>query len=310
MSEWAAVFPGQGSQVVGMGKDLAEAYAVVRETFAEADEVLGFPLSQLCFAGPEDELTRTVNTQPALLTVSVAIYRLLAREGFRPVAACGHSLGEYSALVAAGALEFADALRTVRLRGKLMEEAVAPGVGTMAAILGLSDEDVVKICREVGGVEPATYNAPGQVVIAGLVEAVERAMELAKARGARRAQRLNVSGPFHSSLLADAGRRLAEWLADVPVKPPAIPVWANVSATATSDPEQIRRNLAEQVSAPVRWVECVHAMRQWGVASFVEVGPGRVLSGLIKRIDRDAVVENVDSAATFERFVREITQAG
>ena len=302
MGKQAAVFPGQGSQAVGMGKDLAEAYPIVRDTFAEADDILGFPLSELCFNGPEEALTRTVNTQPALLTVSVAIYRLLRSKGFSPQAAAGHSLGEYSALVAAGSLDFADALRTVRLRGRLMEEAVPAGEGTMGAILGLSDDEVIALCREVGGVEPATFNAPGQVVVAGRTEAVDRALAAAKERGARRTQRLNVSGPFHSSLLAEAGRKLGEWLAGIRIEPPDIPVYANVTARPMSSPEEIRENLAAQVSAPVRWVESVEAMAAAGFDTFVEVGPGRVLSGLVKRIAREASVENFGSAEDLARL--------
>lgn len=303
----AAVFPGQGSQYVGMGKELAEKHPIVAETFAEADEALKFSLSRLCFEGPEEELTLTRNTQPALLVTSVAIFRLLEAHGFAPDLGAGHSLGEYSALVAAGAMSFADAVRTVRLRGELMEEAVPPGQGTMAAILGLERELVEALCREVAGVvEPATYNSPGQVVVAGDTEAVHALMERALAKGARRAQLLKVSGPFHSSLLAGAGQRLGEWLASIPIAPPKFPVYSNVTAAPVTTPEEIRACLARQVSAPVRWEESVRNMVAEGATRFVEVGPGRVLSGLIKRIEREAELFNVESEGTFQAFLQEV----
>ncbi len=305
----AAVFPGQGSQYVGMGKELAEKHPIVAETFAEADEALKFSLSRLCFEGPEEELTLTRNTQPALLVTSVAIFRLLEAHGFAPDLGAGHSLGEYSALVAAGAMSFADAVRTVRLRGELMEEAVPPGQGTMAAILGLERELVEALCREVAGVvEPATYNSPGQVVVAGDTEAVHALMERALAKGARRAQLLKVSGPFHSSLLAGAGQRLGEWLASIPIAPPKFPVYSNVTAAPVTTPEEIRACLAWQVSAPVRWEESVRNMVAEGATRFVEVGPGRVLSGLIKRIEREAELFNVESEGTFQAFLQEVAR--
>lgn len=287
-----------------MGRELAEAHPVVAETFAEADRVLGFPLSRLCFEGPEEELTLTRNTQPALLTASVATMRLLQSKGFEPAAAAGHSLGEYSALVAAGALSFEEALVTVRLRGELMESAVPSGEGAMAAILGLPKEEVEAICREAEGVvEPATYNSPGQVVVAGESAAVASAMKLAEARGARRVQLLKVSGPFHSSLLKPAGDRLADQLARIAVSEPRIPVYANVTARPYTSAGEIRELLREQVSSPVLWEATVEAMLADGIDTFVEVGPGRVLSGLIRRIRRDAAVYNVDSVATLEAFL-------
>lgn len=301
MREAAAVFPGQGSQYVGMGRELAQTYPEVKEAFAEADEVLRFALSELCFSGPEEELRRTENTQPALLATSVAIYRLLEARGFRPAAAAGHSLGEYSALVAAGALTYADALRTVRLRGRLMEEAVPAGKGTMAAVLGLAAEEVEALCREVDGVvEPATYNSPGQVVVAGESEAVADLAERAKAKGARRVQPLNVSGPFHSSLLAEAGRRLGEWLREIPISAPRIPVYANTTAAPLASPEEIRSALTLQVSTAVRWEESVRAMVLAGHERFIEIGPGRVLSGLIRRIHKESVVQNVEDQASLD----------
>ncbi len=289
---------------MGMGKELAEAYPIVAETFAEADRVLGFSLSRLCFEGPEEELTLTRNTQPALLAASVATMRLLQSKGFEPAAAAGHSLGEYSALVAAGAISFEEALVTVRVRGELMESAVPAGQGSMAAILGLPKEEVEALCREVPGVvEPATYNSPGQVVVAGETGAVAELMKLAEERGARRAQLLKVSGPFHSSLLKPAGDRLAEQLARISVTGPRIPVYANVTARPYTSADEIRNLLREQVSSPVLWESTVEAMLADGIDTFVEVGPGRVLSGLIKRISREAVVYNVDSVATLEAFL-------
>ena len=289
---------------MGMGKELAEAYPIVAETFAEADRVLGFSLSRLCFEGPEEELTLTRNTQPALLAASVATMRLLQSKGFEPAAAAGHSLGEYSALVAAGAISFEEALVTVRVRGELMESAVPAGQGSMAAILGLPKEEVEALCREVPGVvEPATYNSPGQVVVAGETGAVAALMKLAEERGARRAQLLKVSGPFHSSLLKPAGDRLAEQLARISVTGPRIPVYANVTARPYTSADEIRNLLREQVSSPVLWESTVEAMLADGIDTFVEVGPGRVLSGLIKRISREAVVYNVDSVATLEAFL-------
>lgn len=304
MGKVAAVFPGQGSQSVGMGKELAEAYPVVAETFREADRILGLPLSQLCFEGPEEELTLTRNTQPALLTASVATFRLLREKGFQPAAAAGHSLGEYSALVAAGAISFEEALVTVRLRGELMESAVPAGEGSMAAILGLDRGAVEAICKEIEGVvEPATYNSPGQVVVAGESGAVEAAMKLAQERGARRVQLLKVSGPFHSSLLRPAGERLAERLAAVTLRTPEVPVYANVTARPYTSPDEIRSLLQEQVSSPVRWEETVEAMWDAGIDTFVEIGPGRVLSGLIRRIRKDATVHNVESVATLQELL-------
>jgi len=299
----AVVFPGQGSQKVGMGKELAAAYEVARRTFEEADDVLGFSVSRLCFEGPEEELVRTENTQPALLTTCVAVFRALREEGFEPQAAAGHSLGEYAALVAAGAVDFAAAVETVRLRGQLMEAAVPGGAGTMAAVLGLDDETVEALCTEEEGiVVPATYNAPGQVVVAGETGAVLRVMEKAKQRGARRVQRLNVSGPFHSPLLAAAGVSLAEKLEKIAVRPPAIPVYSNVTAQPVASAGEIKDNLAKQVSAPVRWVETIRNMAADGIDSFVEAGPGKVLSGLIKRILDGAECTCVESPETLNAW--------
>lgn len=284
----AFVFPGQGSQVVGMGRDLYDNFAAARDVFDEADEALGFSLSRLCFEGPAEELQLTFNTQPALLTVGVAVGRVLQEHGVEPDVAAGHSLGEYSALVAAGSLAFADAVRLVRHRGRLMNDAVPAGVGTMGAVIGLDAASVESICRRVtaGVVEPATYNSPGQVVIAGHKAAVEEGLRLAEAEGARRVQLLNVSGPFHCSLLEPAGEGLAEALADVEVGDPRIPVIANVDAEPLTDGEQVRRALILQVSKPVLWEQSVRRLVADGVALAVEAGPGRTLCGLLRRIDR------------------------
>lgn len=288
MSSIAILFPGQGSQSVGMGKVAHERSDVARAAFAEADEALGFPLSELCFAGDEAELARTEITQPAILAVSVALWRMLADRGLEVKAMAGHSLGEYSALVAAGALELGAAAALVNQRGRFMQEAVAEGVGAMAAILGLDDETVESVCRDAraegaGVVEPANYNSPGQVVIAGHREAVGRAAELAKAAGAKRALLLNVSAPFHCSLMAPAQDRLAAELSELDIAAPAVPVICNVESVELTESEAIREALRAQVTSPVRWVENLRVLASGGVTTFVEVGPGKVLTGLTKR---------------------------
>lgn len=284
----AFLFPGQGAQFVGMGEAAHEAYSEVREVFAEADEALGFSLSELCFEGDEAELARTENTQPAILTVSVALYRVLRSRGVEAEIMAGHSLGEYSALVAAGSIGLADAVRLVQKRGRFMQEAVPEGKGAMAAILGLDDEVVEDVCEEVrsagdGTVEPANYNSPGQVVVAGYKEAVEEAAALARDRGARRAMLLNVSAPFHCSLMAPAQDRLAAELVDVEILTPAVPVVCNVDSVLLAEPEEIEEALRRQVTSPVRWVQNLRLIADRGVDSFLEVGPGKVLSGLARR---------------------------
>jgi [acyl-carrier-protein] S-malonyltransferase len=293
----AFVFPGQGSQAVGMGRELG----AESPRWAEAEAALGFDLRRLCFEGPETELVLTANTQPAILAVSIVALDALTAAGIRPGLVAGHSLGEYSALVAAGGLGFGDALRTVRSRGQFMQEAVPAGAGAMAAILGLDRARVAEACAEAapaGPVQIANLNGPGQTVIAGASAAVRRAAELAKAKGAKRAVLLPVSAPFHSALLAPAARRLEEVLRGVPFHDLAVPVVTNVDAEPLSAGAKLADSLVRQVTAPVRWEEVVLRMVKDGATTFVEVGPGKVLSGLIRRIAPDARVLNVEDQAS------------
>jgi [acyl-carrier-protein] S-malonyltransferase len=309
----AFVFPGQGSQRVGMGQALAQTFPECRAVFEEADDALGAPLSRVCFEGPEEQLRLTENTQPAILTVSVAAARLLASRGIAPAMAAGHSLGEYSAHVAAGTLAFGDAVRTVRRRGRYMQEAVPVGQGAMAAILGLEGAAVAQACREAADgdvVAPANLNAPGQVVIAGTAAAVARAGERAKALGAKRVVPLPVSAPFHCALMQPAQDRLAPELRALPVKPPSMPVVANVDAAPKTDGPSAIDALVRQVSAPVRWEEVVRTLASAGIRAYVEVGPGTVLSGLVRKIDREARVANLEAPSDLdavERLVAEVT---
>jgi [acyl-carrier-protein] S-malonyltransferase len=299
----AFIFPGQGSQRVGMGQAFAAADPIARETFAEADAALGMPLSRLCFEGPEGDLTLTEHTQPAILTVSVAIARVLEARGWRPDFYAGHSLGEYSAHVAAGTLAFADAVRTVRNRGRYMQEAVPVGTGAMAAILGLDAETVAAACAEAAQgevVSPANLNAPGQVVIAGTTAAVERAGAAAKARGAKRVIPLAVSAPFHCALMAPAEARLAPELRALAVQAPRRPVVANVDAEPKRDGASAIEALVRQVSGAVRWEAVVRRLASEGVRTYVEVGPGTVLAGLVRKIDRDARVASLEDPAGLE----------
>ena len=284
----ALLFPGQGSQRVGMGRDLAHDFAVAKATYAEADDVLGFALSTLCFDGPEDALTLTRHTQPAILTTSIAVFRAQLDKGLTFDVVAGHSLGEWSALVAAGALSFADAVRLTHLRGTYMQDAVPVGQGGMAAIMGLELAAVIAVCGAASQpgepVEPANINGAGQIVISGHVAAVDRALPEAKAAGAKRAVKLSVSAPFHCSLMKPAADQLAAALADIVISAPSVPVIANVTAEATRDPARIKQLLVEQVTAPVRWEESVLAIAQLGVTRGYELGSGSVLKGLIKRI--------------------------
>jgi [acyl-carrier-protein] S-malonyltransferase len=289
----AFLFPGQGSQKVGMGRALAETFPVCRDTFAEADAALGEPLSRLCFEGPEDQLTLTENTQPAILTVSVAAGRLLAAQGVRPAFVAGHSLGEYSANVAAGTIRFQDAVQIVRRRGRYMQEAVPVGAGAMAAILGLDAAAVEEVCREAAQddvVSPANINGAGQVVIAGSAAAVARAGERAKARGAKRVMLLPVSAPFHCALMKPAEERLAPELRALAAQDPRVPIVANVDAAPKRSAAEAIEALVAQVSSPVRWEAVIGRLASEGVTTYVEVGPGTVLSGLVRKIQRGASV--------------------
>jgi [acyl-carrier-protein] S-malonyltransferase len=297
----AFVFPGQGSQYPGMGKDLSDNFATARMVFEEAGDALGLDMTGLCFRGGEEELKLTANTQPAILTHSIAALRVVQQEtGLVPAYTAGHSLGEYSALVCAGALSFSDAVRTVRLRGSFMQEAVPVGMGAMAAVMGLEPADLEEVCREAAQgevVSPANFNSPGQVVIAGHASAVERAVELARKRGAKRALALPVSAPFHCSLMAPAGERLRVVLEKVAIGPLAMPVVTNVEAEPNDDFSRVGDLLVRQVSAPVRWDESVQKMAGLGVGRFVEIGPGKVLSGLIRRIVKGVALQNVEDSA-------------
>jgi [acyl-carrier-protein] S-malonyltransferase len=302
----AFCFPGQGSQAIGMGRALHEASPAARQVFEEGSDALAFDLARLCFEGPESVLQLTANTQPAVLTVSVAAARVLAEHGLEPAIVAGHSLGEYSALVAAGALSFRDAVTAVRRRGEFMQEAVPVGTGAMAAILGVDLGVVEEICRDAAGaevVEVANINSPGQIVIAGHRGAVERAVALAGTRGGKRSVLLPVSAPFHCRLMAPAAERLAQVLDTIPASPPCLPVVRNVDAGLTTREDQIRPFLVRQVTAPVRWMDCVGRMIAEGATVFLEVGPGRVLTGLLKRMDGSVQGAAVEDPAAVAKAV-------
>lgn len=300
----AFLFPGQGSQAVGMGKDLAEKFPIARRTFEEADEALGKKLFQLCCEGPEDQLRLTENTQPAILTVSVAAWRVLDEKGIRASFAAGHSLGEYSAHVAAETLSFADAVRTVRNRGKYMQEAVPVGTGAMAAILGMKLDPVASICGDAaqGEVcEPANINSPEQIVISGHAAAIERAVKLAQERGVKRAVMLPVSAPFHCSLMKPAQERLAADLMNLKFSQPKFPVVCNVHATPIEDAESAREALIRQVTGSVKWSDSMQWLVGRGVQTLIEVGSGKVLCGLMRQIDRSKKCVNVEDEASLQK---------
>jgi len=306
----AFLFPGQGSQAVGMGKDLAARYPVAQETFEQADAALGFRLSELCFEGPEEKLKLTEITQPAILTASVAALRVLREKGIAPAFAAGHSLGEYSAHVAAGTLSFEDAVRTVRQRGRYMQEAVPVGEGAMAAILGMPLDLLTRVCGEAAQGEvcsAANINSPGQIVISGSTRAVERATELARHRGAKRAILLPVSAPFHCSLLQPAQDNMACHLARLQFNEMQIPVACNVDAKLVRTPEAARDALVRQVTGAVRWEPCVRLLIAQGVETFLEVGPGKVLCGLLRQIDRSKSCWNVEDDASLQKAVNNLS---
>jgi [acyl-carrier-protein] S-malonyltransferase len=299
------LFPGQGSQAVGMGKDLAERFAHARRRYQEAADVLGLDLARICFDGPEDELRQTRVTQPALYVHSCILADLLAEREIRPAAAAGHSLGEYSALYAAGAFSFADGLQLVKTRAEAMQKAGQINTGTMAAIVGLNDEAVAKLCEEMSDREvvvPANYNSPGQLVISGDVPAVKRALEAAKARGAKLARELPVSGAFHSPLMKPAADSLAAALKTARLKSPQVPVISNVTGKAHTDVESLRKLLADQLLSPVRWTESVIELARMGDAQWLEVGSGNVLAGLLKRIVAGVSAITIGSAADLDKL--------
>jgi [acyl-carrier-protein] S-malonyltransferase len=312
MGKIAFVFPGQGSQYPGMGKELAEKYPAARAVFEEADRALGFPISQMCFSGTEEELKLTANTQPAILTCSVAFYRILAEKSITPDFVAGHSLGEYSALVAAGAIKFSDAVQIVRKRGTYMHEAVPAGQGAMAAIMGLSPAVVLDACKRAAEgkiCSPANLNSPEQTVISGHAEAVKRAVEIASQLGAKRAVILAVSAPFHCALMMPAQERLEKDLRAMAIGPLRVPLVTNVDADTETSGEEARDALIRQVTNPVRWEESVHELIDEGANTFVEVGPSRVLIGLLRQIERSVGALNVEDEKSLATTVEKIAQA-
>jgi [acyl-carrier-protein] S-malonyltransferase len=305
MEKVAFVFPGQGSQYIGMGKDFFENFREAREVFQEADDVLHLSISSLCFQGPEEALKLTENTQPAVLTTSIAVLRVLqAEKGVVPYIVAGHSLGEYSALVVSGALSFADAVQIVRLRGRFMQEAVPVGEGAMAAILGMERGQVEKLCEEAAQgdvLTPANFNCPGQIVIAGHAKAIERAMERVKQEG-KKAVALPVSAPFHSPLMKPAGERLEKVLEGITIQDLKIPVVTNVEADINQSKERVKELLVTQVSSPVRWEESMQKISGNGIEQILEIGPGKVLSGLMKRINPKIETKNIEDIQTLKKI--------
>lgn len=313
MNKLAFVFPGQGAQAVGMGKDLFDQYDVAKRLFSEADEALGYSIKDMCFEGPADDLKLTANTQPAILTVSVIVNEILKEHGVQPDVAGGHSLGEYSALVAAGVLSFQDAVALVHKRGQYMQEAVPVGQGGMAAIIGLDDEAIAAACekatKEAGEVQPVNFNCPGQTVIAGTTHGVEKAVEELKAAGAKKAVVLPVSAPFHSTLMKPAAEKLAAELDKVAIHDAAFPVVSNFTGELETKAEEIKANLVAQADHPVRWIACVKTMQAFGADTFVEVGPGKTLCGFNRRIDRSIKslnVENLESLQKTLDYLKEV----
>src|ERR1700722_5216042 len=307
----AFLFPGQGSQAVGMGRELAERFAVAAQTFAEADAALGFPLSRLCFEGPEEDLRLTENTQPAIMTVSVAAARVLAEHGVAHALAAGHSLGEWSAHVVAGTFSFADAVRAVKARGRAMQQAVPAGHGAMAAVLALDSSLVSDACAEAAietglTIQAANLNSPSQTVISGTTAAVEKAAALCKAKGARRTVMLPVSAPFHCALMQPAQEEVARVLATIEMNDPRIPVAANVTGGLVTTADATRDALIRQVTGAVRWVDCVRSLKAVGADLYIEVGPGKVLCGLLKQIDPELKSLNVEDAASLEKTLAEL----
>ncbi|MBM7692304.1 [acyl-carrier-protein] S-malonyltransferase [Peribacillus deserti] len=305
MGKIAFVFPGQGSQTAGMGKELYESHEQAKRIFDEADKKLSFPLTQLIFNGPQEELTKTTNAQPALLTVSTAILEVLKEAGIHPDFTAGHSLGEYSALVASGAIDYSDAVFAVRKRGEFMEAAVPNGQGSMSAVLGMDREKLASVtesvAREGQAVQLANINCPGQIVISGTAEGVQKAGELAKEQGAKRVIPLEVSGPFHSVLMQPAADKFKDTLESIHISEANVPVISNVTANSMTSPHEIKERLIEQLYSPVLWEDSVRTMLDSGVDTFIEIGPGKVLSGLIKKIDRQAKVYAISDQETLEK---------